>query len=252
MKMKAQVRSLDGAVAGDMELPAVFGEGYRPDLIKRTVLALQSTRYQPHGTHPYAGIRTSAHSWGSGRGVAHVPRLKNGSRAARVPQAKGGREAHPPKVMKVLIEKVNKKEKKKALRSAIAATANETLVRTRGHRFDCALPVVVEDRFEGLHRTEDVAAALQAMGIYTDVERSKESLKVRAGRGKLRGRRFKQRKSVLIVTAASPLRSAMNLPGVDAVSVTALNTELLAPGTQAGRLTVWTEGAMKYLEGMQE
>jgi large subunit ribosomal protein L4e len=250
--MKAQVKSLEGSVTGDLELPEVFGEAYRPDLIKRTVLALQSTRYQPHGSHPYAGIRTSAHSWGSGRGVSHVPRLKNGSRAARVPQAKGGREAHPPKVLKVLLEKVNKKEKRKALRSAIAATADESLVRARGHRFDCILPVVVEDRLEGLRKTEEVAAALQTLGIYPDVERSKQSRNVRPGRGKLRGRRFKQRKSVLIVTAAEPLRAAMNLPGVDAVSVTSLNTELLAPGTQAGRLTIWTEGAMKHLEGMQE
>jgi large subunit ribosomal protein L4e len=155
-------------------------------------------------------------------------------------------------VVKVLVEKVNKKEKRKALRSAIAATAREDLVRARGHQFDCSLPIVVENRLEGLQRTEEVATALQAIGIYADVERSKLSCKVRAGRGKLRGRRFKQRKSVLIITASQPLRAAMNLPGVDAVCVTGLNTELLAPGTQAGRLTIWTEDAMKHLGGMQE
>jgi large subunit ribosomal protein L4e len=249
--MKAQLKSLDGSVQGDVELPEVFTEEYRPDLIKRAVLALQSTRYQPHGTHPYAGIRTSAHSWGSGRGVAHVPRLKNGSRAARVPQARGGREAHPPKVAKVLLEKVNKKEKRKAIRSAIAATASEDLVRARGHRFEGSLPIVVEDRLETLQRTEDVIAALKAIGTLVDVERAKFSRKVRAGRGKMRGRRFKQRKSILIVTGEEPLRAAKNLPGVDAVSVTQLNAELLAPGTQAGRLAVWTEGAVKQLEEMK-
>jgi large subunit ribosomal protein L4e len=155
-------------------------------------------------------------------------------------------------VFKVLEEKVNKKEKRKALRSAIAATANETLVRARGHRFDCPLPIVVEDTLEGLRKTEEVAATLQTLGMYPDIARSKESRKVRAGRGKLRGRRFKQRKSILIVTSAEPLRAALNLPGVDAVSVTSLNTELLAPGTLAGRLTVWTEGALKHLGGMEE
>jgi large subunit ribosomal protein L4e len=155
-------------------------------------------------------------------------------------------------MQKVLQEKVNKKEKKKALCSAIAATANETLVRARGHRFDCTLPVVVEDRLEGLHKTEEVAAALQTLGILSDVERSKDSRKVRPGRGKLRGRRFKQRKSILIVTATEPLQAAMNLPGVDAVSVDSLNTEHLAPGTQAGRLTIWTEGALRHLGGMPE
>jgi large subunit ribosomal protein L4e len=73
---------------------------------------------------------------------------------------------------------------------------------------------------------------------------------VRAGRGKMRGRRYKQRKSVLIVTSETPLRAAVNLAGVDAVAVGQLNAELLAPGTQAGRLTVWTAGALKKLEMM--
>ena len=44
-----------------------------------------------------------------------------------------------------------------------------------------------------------------------------------------------------------PLAAAANLAGVDAVSVNALNTELLAPGAQAGRLTVWTQGALNWL-----
>jgi len=243
----AELKDLKGEVKKKVRLPAAFDEEFRPDLIKKAVLAIQSTRYQPHGAHPYAGIRTSAHSWGSGRGVSHVPRIKNGSRAARVPQARGGREAHPPKVEKVLIEKVNKKEKRKALLSAIAATMNEELVRARGHKFEAKLPIVIEEAFEKLERTSDVIAALQATGVYPDVERARASRKVRPGRGKIRGRHYKQRKSLLIVTKGEPLRAARNLAGVDAVSVNELNAEHLAPGTHAGRLTVWTAGAVKKL-----
>jgi len=36
---------------------------------------------------------------------------------------------------------------------------------------------------------------------------------------------------------------------VDIATVDQLNTELLAPGTQAGRLTVWTESALLRLGG---
>jgi large subunit ribosomal protein L4e len=249
--MKAKVLTLDGAVAHDADLPVVFGEDYRPDLIKRAVLALQSTRYQPHGTNPYAGFRTSAESWGSGRGVAQVPRLKNSSRVARIPQAVGGRAAHPPKVEKILVKKINKQEKRKAFRSAIAATKNPELVSIRGHMYEGEFPLVLEDAFEGLSRTADVISVLQATGVFADVERSKRSKKVRAGRGKMRGRRYKQRKSLLIVTGEEPLTAARNLAGVDAVSVAQLNTELLAPGTQAGRLTIWTESALQKLEELQ-
>lgn len=246
--MKAQVRTLTGEIANEIDLPEIFTEEYRPDLIKRAVLALQSTRFQPHGTNPYAGMRTSAESWGSGRGVAQVPRLKNGSRVARIPQATGGRAAHPPKVEKILVKEINRKEKRKALRSAVAASTYQDLVRERGHLFEGDLPLVFEDRFEEITRTGDVIAALSALGVYADVERAKSSKKVRAGRGTMRGRRYKQRKSVLIVTGSEPLRAARNLAGVDAVTVSQLNTELLAPGTQAGRLTIWTESAIRRLE----
>jgi large subunit ribosomal protein L4e len=246
--MKAQVRTLTGEIAHEIDLPEIFTEEYRPDLIKRAVLALQSTRFQPHGTNPYAGMRTSAVSWGSGRGVAQVPRLKNGSRVARVPQATGGRAAHPPKVAKILVKDINRKEKQKAFRSAVAASTYQDLARERGHLFEGDLPLVFEDRFEEIIRTSDVIAALSALGVSAAVERAKESKKVRAGRGTMRGRRYKQRKSILIVTGNEPLRAARNLAGVDAVTVNQLNTELLAPGTQAGRLTIWTESAIRRLE----
>jgi large subunit ribosomal protein L4e len=193
-------------------------------------------------------MRTSAVSWGSGRGVAQVPRLKNGSRVARVPQATGGRAAHPPKVAKILVKDINRKEKQKAFRSAVAASTYQDLARERGHLFEGDLPLVFEDRFEEIIRTSDVISALSALGVYADVERAKESKKVRAGRGTMRGRRYKQRKSILIVTGNEPLRAARNLAGVDAVTVNQLNTELLAPGTQAGRLTIWTESAIRRLE----
>jgi large subunit ribosomal protein L4e len=246
--MKAQVRALDGNTTRGIDLPGVFGEEYRPDLIKRAVLALQSTRYQPHGTDPFAGMRTSAKSWGSGRGVAQVPRIKNGSRVARIPQAVGGRAAHPPKVEKILVKRINKQEKRKALRSAIAATCDTELVAARGHLVNGEIPIVLEDAFENIATTAEIIAVLKAINVFADVERAKNSKKVRAGRGKMRGRRYKQRKSVLIVTGETPLRAARNLAGVDAVTVGQLNTELLAPGTHAGRLTIWTEAALNKLE----
>lgn len=250
----ANIIDLSGNSKGDVQLPAVFDEAYRPDLIKRAVLTAQANRLQPYGTKLYAGMETSAKSWGSGRGVAQIPRLSNGSRAARVPQAVGGRRAHPPKTETDRTEKVNRKERRMAIRSAIACTANAEVVMGRGHRFDAQLPLVAESALEDLEKTKDVISFLQAAGVYDDVLRAKEGKNIRAGRGKLRGRRFKNRKSVLIVAAreSAIFRSARNLAGVDIISVDSLNTEILAPGTHAGRLTVWTESAIADLEGMFE
>jgi len=283
--MKAKVLDISGNVLREVELPAVFSEEFRPDLIKKAVLSLQSRRFQPKGASKLAGKDTSAESWGPGHGVSRVPRIKTGRRAARVPQAVGGRRAHPPKVEKEILKKINKKERWKALRSAIAATADSSLVKARGHKFsdDVSLPIVVENALVTLSKTADVEAFLKAVGIWEDILRAKRK-KVRAGRGKMRGRRYRRKKSVLFVISGDEMpvsaaegkeekeerkeergregrsergggllpleRSARNLPGVDVCRVAALNVELLAPGTHPGRLTVWTEDAISKLASL--
>ena len=135
------------------------------DLIKRAILAYQSEHYQPHGADPYAGMRTSAEGWGSKRGEAKIPRIKNGSRGAKVPNVKGGHPAYAPKVEKILVEKINKKEKAKAIRSAIAATVNTELVAARGHKFEGEAAIIVEDSFEQIVKTAEVKLALTALGL---------------------------------------------------------------------------------------
>ena len=242
--MQANIRNLDGSAAGEIDLPTVFETPYRPDLIRRAVLAAQANRTQPYGSDPFAGKRTPAESMGSGRGMAHVPRQDG--RARRVPQAVKGRRAHPPKAEKDHSRKVNDKERKHAVRSAIAATADANLVRDRGHRFDddVSLPIVVSDDFEDLEKTREAADAVEALGLAADVERADDAT-VRAGRGTTRGRKYRRPTSVLFVTAGEPSRAARNLAGVDVATAREVNAEDLAPGTHAGRLTVWTESAIE-------
>ena len=247
--MKAKVIDLSGSEVGEVDLPKVFDEEFRPDLIKRAVLAAQANRLQPYGPSNLSGLKTSAQSWGTCRGVSRVPRIINGRRAARVPQAKGGRRAHPPKPEADRTEKVNAKERRKAIRSAIAATANADLVRARGHQFSGESIVVAKDDLEAVEKTVDVRKFLAACGLWEDVLRAKNGRSVRAGRGKMRGRKYKHPKSLLIVAGKDGglIKASRNLPGVDITTVDRLNAELLAPGTQAGRLTVWTESSLKWL-----
>jgi len=247
--MKTNVIDLSGNTGGEIELPSVFEEEYRPDIIKRAVLAAQANRLQAYGPHFYAGMNTSAQSWGPGHGVSRVLRLKNGRKAAAVPMAVGGRRSHAPQPNADYTEKVNKKERRKAIRSAIAATASEGLVHARGHRFERDLPVVAKNDLESLTKTSEVIKFLQAAGLWNDVLRAKLGRNIRAGKGKLRGRKYKGRKSLLIVagTDSGLGKAARNLPGVDFVTVERLNAELLAPGTQAGRLTIWTESSLDKL-----
>jgi large subunit ribosomal protein L4e len=245
--MEATIRTLDGDDDGTLELPAIFETPVRSDLIRRAVTAAQANRTQDYGSDPFAGKRTSAESFGSGRGMAHVPRT-NG-RGARVPQTVGGRRAHPPKAEKDRTKDINKKERKAATRSAVAATTDAELVADRGHQFDddLELPLVVSDDFEELAKTKEVVSFLEAVGIDADIARADDNKKVRAGRGKTRGRKYKRPKSVLFVTSSEsgPSKAARNLAGVDVATGREVNTEDLAPGAAPGRLTVWTESAIE-------
>ena len=250
--MKIKVYSLEGEAIDEMELPEIFNEEFRPDVIKRAVLSAQTARVQPWGPDPMAGKRTSAQSYGAGRGVAMVPRIKNGSRAAFVPQAVGGRRAHPPRPQKNYHERINRKERRLAIRSAVAATARKDLVEARGHRIENVpqLPLVVDDELSMIKRTADTRELFRKLGIMDDIVRAKEGKKIRAGKGKMRGRKYRTPRGPLIVVGDDKgiTRGARNHPGVDVVRVENLNAELLAPGTHPGRLTVFTRSAIEKLD----
>lgn len=245
--MKVNVLDLDGSESDDVELPGVFDTAVRPDLIRRASESHRSNSRTPHGSDEKAGFRTSAESWGAGRGAAMVPRIKNGRRAALVPQAIGGRKAHPPKEDKDFSKKVNRKERQLAVSSAIAATADPGLVRERGHAADG--PVIASDELQSVDRTAEVREFLKSVGLWDDVQRAKEGTSERSGRGKLRGRRKRVPRSVLFVVAEDEgiRRGARNLPGVEVREVDSLGIDVLAPGGEPGRLTVYTESALEAM-----
>ena len=251
-KKTAKILDLEGKSTGKIELPGVFETPLRPDVIKRAVLAIQSNSFQPQGRDPMAGKRTSAESRGTGSGTARIPRRKGASgRGAFAPGTVGGRQGHPPLSEKIIVKRISKKEKKLALFSAIAATGSKKAVAARGHNVEdvVELPLVVSDDLEAMSKTKEVEEFLIRLGILSDIFRVRESRKVRAGRGKSRGRKMKHAVGPLIVVAENRgiAEAAQNIPGVEVATVSTLNPEMLAPGTHPGRLTVWTSSAIAKL-----
>lgn len=257
--MKAKVYDSKGQGKKEKELPNVFEETYRPDLIKRAHLSIKSSKYQPKGTDEKAGLKNTAEYVGRrraylttiNRGWARLPRLKSalGREVRKVPQARGGKRAHPPKPEKKQKEHINRKERRKALKSAIAATADKKTVKERGHKIDdMKLPLIADNELESFKKTKKVVEFLKNIKLGEDMEKSKEK-KVKQGKGKLRGRKYKRRKSALIVTEKDKgiKRAARNIPGVEAVLTKELNVNHLAPGGQPGRLTIYTENAINKL-----
>ncbi|NLE03810.1 MAG: 50S ribosomal protein L4 [Crenarchaeota archaeon] len=249
----AQIFNLEGKPTGTTNISPVFDTPLRPDVIKRAVLSIQSHRIQPQGRDPMAGKRTSAQSRGTGMGIARVPREKGGGgKAAFAPGTVGGRQAHPPRAETCITKEIPKKEKRLALLSAIAATSQKDIVSARGHKIEAIpeFPLIVENSFENLTKAKEVDAVLASLGLSNDVNRVRESRKVRAGKGKFRGRKMKQAVGPLIIVAEEKglMNAAKNLAGIDIVNVSNINVELLAPGTHPGRLTLWTDSAINQVE----
>ena len=247
---------LDGTKNKEIELPKVFETEFRPDLIKRAVLSARSARIQPWAPNELAGKRTTARYAGKNRGIARTPRVIGGGpmrfHGAYAPNTVGGRPCHPPKVEKVLVEKINKKERKLAIKSAIAATKNIALVRRRNHIIENIpeIPLILEDKVQMIRRTQEMIECFRRFGLWGDVSRSKENKRIKAGRGKLRGRKYTQPKGPLFVISEDKgiFQAARNLAGVSVVSVDKLSAELLAPGADAGRLTLLSESAISDLK----
>lgn len=248
------VYNLEGEVMSEVDLPEVFRTEIRPDLIRRVYLSQLTARIQPQGRHRRAGLKTSAESWGVGRGVARVPRFKGrnypaAARAARAPFVRGGRSTHPPKAEKVVWERVNKKERRLAIRSSIAASASIELVSSK-HRMaeEKQVPIIVVGDLEQIDRTNRLYDVLLGLGLREELMRVKRRFrKIRSGKGKMRGRKRVRAKGPLIVYGESSkvFLAARNISGVGAVSIRELSVIHLAPGGVPGRLTIWSEAALK-------
>ena len=262
--MKAKVLDLEGKKVKDIDLPKQFNEEYRPDLIKRAFLAIMSHKRQPYGAFEEAGKRYSSklskrrgkYRGSYGKGISRVPRkilTRRGTQfywvGATIPGTVGGRRAHPPKAEKDFGQKMNIKERRKAIRSAISATVVKEIVGKRGHKFGEEFPIVVESKFESLDKTKDVKKVLEKIGLKDEIVRVDER-KIRAGRGKMRGRKYKMKKGPLIVVSGECklMNSSDNIPGVDVADVRYLNVELLAPGSDAGRLCIWSDKSIELME----
>ena len=262
--MKLAVFDSTNSKVSEMKLPPQFDEDVRDDLILKAVLAIQSHNRQDYSASPGAGKRSSAklsrrrrkYRGSYGIGISRVPRKIMSRRGTRLnwvgafmPGTVGGRRAHPPKAEKIWWKKMNNKENSKALRSAISATVLKETVAGRGHLVPDNYPFIIDDKLESLDKTKKVIEFFTKLGLGSELARVEEK-KVRAGRGKGRGRKYKTKKGPLVVVSKKDklCMAASNIPGVDIVDVRSLNAELLAPGGKPGRLTLWTSASVNILE----
>ena len=247
------------AASGSQPLPAVFMAPVRPDVVHFVHSMMALNKRQAHCVSKYAGKTPSATSWGTGRAVSRIPRVSGGGthrsgQGAFGNMCRGGRMFAPTKTWRKWHRKINVTQKRYAVASAVAASGVPALVMARGHRIDATPegPLVVGSAVEQITKTSAAVALLKKLGAYADVEKTLASKTMRAGKGKMRGRRFVQRKGPLIVykTDGGLTRAFRNIPGVELANVSALNLLQLAPGGHVGRFCIWTESAFSSLDSI--
>ncbi|CEL99649.1 unnamed protein product [Vitrella brassicaformis CCMP3155] len=244
--------SLDKTV----KTPAVFGSPIRPDLVREVHRDVNKNKRQAYGVVLDAGYGSSAESWGTGRAVARIPRVPGGGthrsgQGAFGNMCRGGGMFNPNPTWRRWHRKVNVTKKRHAVASAVAATGVPPLVMARGHRIGDIpeLPLVIADKVQDVAKTKTAMEFLSKVGATNELDKVKESKKVRAGRGKLRNRRYVLRRGPLVVYEKDNgiVRAFRNIPGVELCSIDRLNLLQLAPGGTIGRFVIWTESAFSKL-----
>ncbi|EPY20331.1 large subunit ribosomal protein L4e [Strigomonas culicis] len=246
------------AVVGTVPLPAVFTAPIRSDVVQFVHTNMAKNSRQAYAVNRLSGMNHAAHSWGTGRAVARIPRIGGGGTSSSGAGAfgnmcRGGRMFAPTKIFRRWHRKINLHQKRLAVVSALSASSLPALVMSRGHKIENVpeVPLVVEDSIQGYEKTKEAVAFLRAIAAIDDVNRVNDSREIRAGRGKMRNRRYIARRGPMLVLPDNKgTRAFRNIFGLDLANVNALNLLHLAPGGHVGRFVIWTKGAFEKLDAI--
>lgn len=246
--------------SGDtISLPAVFKAPIRPDVVNFVHQQVSKNSRQPYCVSKEAGHQTSAESWGTGRAVARIPRVRGGGthrsgQGAFGNMCRGGRMFAPTKPWRRWHRRVNVNQKRYALVSSIAASGVPALVQSKGHMVQDVpeFPLVVSDKIQEYNKTKEAVIFLRRIKAWNDIQKVYKSQRFRAGKGKMRNRRRIQRRGPLIVYGQDQgIRKAFrNIPGVDLMNINKINLLKLAPGGHVGRFVIWTKSAFEQLDAL--
>ncbi|KAK3098796.1 hypothetical protein FSP39_023203 [Pinctada imbricata] len=254
------IYSEKGEVSGtNVKLPAIFRAPIRPDIVSFVHSEMKKNSRQPYAVSEAAGHQTSAESWGTGRAVARIPRVRGGGthrsgQGAFGNMCRGGRMFAPTKTWRRWHRKINTNQKRYAICSAVAATGIPAIVMSKGHKIEeiPEVPLVVSDKVQEYKKTKEAVALLKKLKAWNDIQKVYNSKRFRAGKGKMRNRRRIMKRGPLIIYQQDNgiTKSFRNIPGTTLINVNHLNLLKMAPGGHVGRFCIWTEGAFRKLDSI--
>ena len=258
--MKLNIIDKTGKKVADYELNVT--EYVREDIFKKAVIAEDSIFRTSNGSSPEAGRRHSINvskrrqvfKSTYGKGGSRTPKKVMWRRGMQLryvgafaPQTVGGRRAHPPKAEKIVLKNMNNKEWIKALRIGFTASMDNAIVAANGQRVPKAYPVILDDSVEAIEKTSEFKSVLAAAGFSDEMERA-SIRKVRAGKGTMRGRTYKDKRGPLVIVSSfeTPLlKAARNIKGFDVATPELLMVSDFGMSIAPGRAVIFTKAAME-------
>ncbi len=254
--MKTKLFDEKGKEKGSIDLPKSFSVKIREDILSRVFETQRGIHVQAYGSMEGAGAQYSAsgilkkkrHDWKAtyGKGISRVPRKimsRHGASfnwiGATVASTRGGRRPHAPRSGKSLIKKINKKELLIAFNSALAGTVDaKSLEKKYGKKVESGF-IFGADILE--IKTKDFIAVMRKVfgDAFGTILKHKS---IRAGIGKMRGRKYKSNAGLLFVVGNE---ENMKRKGVEVVRVVDLTIKDLSPNGEPGRLVCYSEKAIK-------
>lgn len=256
---KAKLYDKTGKTSKEINLPKNFSSKIREDILAKVYEVQKLIYAQAYGSKEGAGAQYSAsgiskkkrHDWKGtyGKGISRIPRKimsRHGSSfnwiGATVSNTRGGRRPHAPKSEKNPFKKINKRELLIAYNTAFTGTFDSKSIESKyGNSIPSGL-VFSNDVLK--LKTKDFLSTLKS--IYAeDFERILKKKKIRAGKGKMRGRKYKSNAGLLFVISS---KEEMKRTGIDVVKVDELKIMDLSPNGEPGRITAYSEEAIKEIE----
>lgn len=257
--MKATIYDIKGSPKGQIDLPELFNTKIREDIVAKYLEAEKFIIAMPYSPKSTAGKRHSAsgtishkrHDWKGhyGRGISRIPRKTMSRRGtqffwigAEVNSARGGRRAHEPKLGK-RVRKINRREIKMAMNSALAATIQEKYILSRYstlNKLNIRFPLVVESKLDNV-KTKDFQSLLKTL-LQNTFRLALKNKTIRAGKGKMRGRKYKSNAGLLLIKSE---KEKIKINGID---IRSTNEILISDIYPLGRLTLYTEKALEELK----
>jgi large subunit ribosomal protein L4e len=171
--------SIDGTILKNYRIDGINSTKIDINLVKNTFHCIKKSLVKLKNVKSTAGSETSARSWGTGRGISRVPRVR-GSGTTRNGQGavcnmcRGGRVFGVNRYRKNWCLDINRKIRVLSLHISLIATIIPTVIVSRGFIISdfISFPLILEDIVRFVWHPKELVIILKRVGGFSQLIRS--------------------------------------------------------------------------------